>query len=528
MRAFFAGIVLLLGLTLAMPAPAAVVANATPPPGTLTELTQIHGPIQPAGHRSQRDGPAVNGQFASSVFGSGTTYIFNFLQPAYGLVQISWDVGHGIQDLAPPGNPSNATGPGATWQYTLVDLTPPTVASVIPAPGRTVASLTNIEVLFSEPVSGVNAGDLLINSSPASSVTVVTPSQYLFQFPQPASGTIQITWANNHSIQDLATTPNPFPAGVGVMCWTPNAASTRLVISEFVAQNDNGILDEDLETSDWNRSLQRRLRHGEPGQLVFDRRCGEPRQMAVPLHQPGAQCLSARLGIGEGQARGRRALHTNFKLDGSGEYLALVRSNVVGGLEVIWEYAPKYPNQEPDISYGLAMNVGAYGTLIPIGATAKVLIPTGDLGVNWTAPGFNDGSWSTVVTGIGFDTGTNYDPASPATSRRRCSMSTFGLIRIPFNVSDPSVIQDLRLRLRYDDGLVAYLNGVEALRVNAPANPQWNSTATALHGSGSGASGILQADFDTVTNTYTASQQGVAPALPFRRPTLDPRGVSCG
>ena len=32
--------------------------------------------------------------------------------------------------------------------------------------------------------------------------------------------------------------------------------------------------------------------------------------------------------------------------------------------------------------------------------------------------------------------------------------------------------------MNYDDGFVAYLNGTEVARRNAPSTPQWNSTAT--------------------------------------------------
>ena len=46
-------------------------------------------------------------------------------------------------------------------------------------------------------------------------------------------------------------------------------------------------------------------------------------------------------------------------------------------------------------------------------------------------------------------------------------------------VADPSAISFLRLRMKYDDGFVAYLNGTRVAAQNAPANPDWNSTASA-------------------------------------------------
>jgi len=52
-------------------------------------------------------------------------------------------------------------------------------------------------------------------------------------------------------------------------------------------------------------------------------------------------------------------------------------------------------------------------------------------------------------------------------------------IRIPFSVADPSVLNSLTLQMKYDDGFVAYLNGVEIARRNVPANVQWNSVTPA-------------------------------------------------
>ena len=54
-------------------------------------------------------------------------------------------------------------------------------------------------------------------------------------------------------------------------------------------------------------------------------------------------------------------------------------------------------------------------------------------------------------------------------------------VRVPFGIGDLSDLASLVLRMKYDDGFVAYLNGTEVVRRNAPASPAWNSTATAEH-----------------------------------------------
>ncbi|HWN94618.1 MAG TPA: lamin tail domain-containing protein [Methylomirabilota bacterium] len=54
-------------------------------------------------------------------------------------------------------------------------------------------------------------------------------------------------------------------------------------------------------------------------------------------------------------------------------------------------------------------------------------------------------------------------------------------VRESFNVANPALVSEVRLRVKYDDGFVAYLNGTEVARRNAPASPDWNSAATAVH-----------------------------------------------
>ena len=54
-------------------------------------------------------------------------------------------------------------------------------------------------------------------------------------------------------------------------------------------------------------------------------------------------------------------------------------------------------------------------------------------------------------------------------------------IRIPFRVDEPSSLAFLSLRLRYDDGFVAYINGDAVARVNAPDTLSWDSAATTPH-----------------------------------------------
>jgi hypothetical protein len=180
-------------------------------------------------------------------------------------------------------------------------------------------------------------------------------------------------------------------------------------------------------------------------------------------------------------------LHANFSLDADGEYLGLTRPNNT----VASEFDP-FPGQVADVSYGPGAptaddNFGllASGTA---GGVAQVIVPTtaGDLPGDWNAWDFDDAAWPiTGQTGIGYDNDSG--PGSygsilqtDLTSQMSgAGKNTSAFARMEFDVTGSvGEFQTLHLRMRYDDGFVAYLNGVKVAEDNAPASPAWNAAAT--------------------------------------------------
>ena len=89
----------------------------------------------------------------------------------------------GTNTIAVSVHQQNASSSDVVWGMTLDavvyqrlrDTTSPILASLVPAAGSTVPTLTSLEVHFSEGVKGVNAGDLLINGIPATNLVVYGP-----------------------------------------------------------------------------------------------------------------------------------------------------------------------------------------------------------------------------------------------------------------------------------------------------------------------------------------------------------------
>ncbi len=90
--------------------------------------------------------------------------------------------------------------------------------------------------------------------------------------------------------------------------------------------------------------------------------------------------------------------------------------------------------------------------------------------------------WQSGHTGIGYDTGSGYgsligDNGNVEALTYNKNASIF--VRIPFTISDTNSLEQLTLRMKYDDGFRAFLNGTEVAADNAPTPAGWNSTATA-------------------------------------------------
>ncbi len=105
---------------------------------------------------------------------------------------------------------------------------------------------------------------------------------------------------------------------------------------------------------------------------------------------------------------------------------------------------------------------------------------TGNPTTDWTQVGFNDANWFNGATGIGYGDG---DDATVLSDMQNRYMSVY--LRRTFTINDPSELENLILSLAYDDGFVAYLNGLEVARSESMedtgAPPAYNQEANDNH-----------------------------------------------
>lgn len=224
----------------------------------------------------------------------------------------------------------------------------PVVAELFPPAGAITTQLRQIDVVFSESVTGVDAADLLINNTAATNVIATSPRDYRFQFPSPPTGVVQVAWASATGIRDLAANPHPFAGGSWTYQLDPNALPPSLVLNEIMADNEKGTNDIDGATSDWieifNGSGTVATLNGwfltdDPNNLT------KWRFPAVNLGPGGYLLVWA---SEKNRTNPAAQLHTNFKLEKNGEFLALVNPDT----NVVSAFAPFYPPQQTDVSYG--------------------------------------------------------------------------------------------------------------------------------------------------------------------------------
>ncbi len=118
-------------------------------------------------------------------------------------------------------------------------------------------------------------------------------------------------------------------------------------------------------------------------------------------------------------------------------------------------------------------------------ATQRVLVPTGPVSDAWrTDPGFNDAAWQSGTGGVGFERSSGYEALFKIDVQSQMyGRNASCYIRIPFSVTAQALqdLASLTLRVRYDDGFVAYLNGVEVQRAGFSGTPAWDSSASGSH-----------------------------------------------
>jgi hypothetical protein len=126
------------------------------------------------------------------------------------------------------------------------------------------------------------------------------------------------------------------------------------------------------------------------------------------------------------------------------------------------------------LSYSaLLAQVDHWESVVLPGNSWQYLVPNSQPDISWKQLGFNDTSWSTGLSGIGYGDDDDATIIAP-------SISLY--MRKQFNITTINEIEAVLLDMDFDDGFVAYLNGTEIARsLVSGVVPSFNQYADADH-----------------------------------------------
>lgn len=125
-----------------------------------------------------------------------------------------------------------------------------------------------------------------------------------------------------------------------------------------------------------------------------------------------------------------------------------------------------------------------YTPLIGPQEEVRYYVPTDDsAGLLWLGflEPYDDSAWLTGLMPLGYERQSGYENVIKTDVAEQMTSNPSIYIRIPFDVEDPSQFDSLELRMKYDDGFFAVLNGTILLAENSPASPKFNSVAEGGH-----------------------------------------------
>ena len=284
---------------------------------------------------------------------------------------------------------------------------------------------------------------------------------------------------------------NVIPRGIfatvfALIALTSGSVHAQVYISEFLAENQtNALVDENGSHEDWIEIWNSGATTVNLNGWYLTDDAGDLQQWRFPLATPAVNLTAGARLIVFASNKNRKLdatkLHTNFKLSKSaGGYLALVQPD---GLTVQHAYT-SYPAQVQDIAYGLPGPVRQ--PIVPVGAMGRAKVPASaaDMPADWTSIAYDDSTWQSGATGFGYDTTGSYGSLIGAGGNLQSSMylvNPTALVRIPFNVTNPADISDVRLQIKFDDGYIFFLNGTQLTSTFAPvpvSSATWNTQSS--------------------------------------------------
>ncbi|HYE30151.1 MAG TPA: lamin tail domain-containing protein [Methylomirabilota bacterium] len=178
----------------------------------------------------------------------------------------------------------------------------------------------------------------------------------------------------------------------------PAASAQQVIISEFLAANATGKADGDGDLSDWIELYNPSSTEVNLTGWSLTDDPANPRKWIFPATALPPHSFLLVFASGKNRTNATE-LHTSFSLAKEGEYLALINPAGVATSE----FAPSFPPQPPDVSYGSAMHTDTE-TFVRTNSPARVFAPVDNsISATWMSRDFPDAVWRGAISAVGYD-----------------------------------------------------------------------------------------------------------------------------
>ena len=249
-----------------------------------------------------------------------------------------------------------------------------------------------------------------------------------------------------------------------------------VMITEFAASNVGTVMDEDGDFVDWIEIFNGAATPVD----LRDWSLSDDGERVGKWVFPSVELAPGEFLVVFASGKNRRQpdapLHTNFRLEADGEDLFLADPNDT----IVGPVYRAYPAQFGDVSYGSPMRVDDR-TVLSADTMGRYWVPTGgELGLTWTEDAFDDSTWTDGMPGFGYDR--KAEPTLTSAIRTDViamyEVNSSLYTRMRFDLSAADFSRYLRLSVRFNDGFVAWINGIEVASENATGR-RYNSRANA-------------------------------------------------
>ncbi|MFZ2650021.1 MAG: Ig-like domain-containing protein [Burkholderiaceae bacterium] len=161
----------------------------------------------------------------------------------------------------------------------------------------------------------------------------------------------------------------------------------------------------------------------------------------------------------------------------------------------------------------------AQASLVAASSVWKFLDNGSNQGTAWRAPSFDDSAWPSGAAQLGYGDGDESTVIGYGPNANAKYITTY--FRKSFNVANPAALSALNLRVKRDDGIVVYLNGIEIYRDNMPAGTVTSTTLAPTFAADDGATWLAT----TLSNASLVQGLNVL-AAEVHQSTLDSSDLS--